>query len=115
MPGILAGTWYPEDPNNLRMSVESYLMKGARVSGDLEPKSVLHTGRVSASGAPSAGVSDAGRLRGLILPHAGHKYSGLTCAAGAAAVRSREIRKLILIGPAHRAFVAGAALSCDAF
>ena len=59
-PGILAGTWYPEDPNNLRMSVESYLMKGARVSGDLEPKSVLHTGRVSASGAPSAESSATG-------------------------------------------------------
>ena len=94
-PSALAGTWYPEDPNNLRMSVEAWLMKSRSESGGVEPKSAAHPGR----------------LLGLILPHAGHKYSGLTCASGAAAVRSQKIRTLIMIGPSHRVFVAGAALS----
>lgn len=84
-PSVLAGTWYSDDPSKLRMSIESLLAS----SRPLEAAPV---------GAP---------LRGLILPHAGHKYSGRTCANGVALLRGSAVRRVILIGPSHRSAVAG--------
>lgn len=53
----------------------------------------------------------AAKLLGLVLPHAGHKYSGRTCGAGVAAARGKNFSKVILIGPSHRMFVRGAVVS----
>lgn len=49
-------------------------------------------------------------LRGLIVPHAGHKYSGRTCGAGFTAVKGKSFSRIILLGPSHRAFLRGAVL-----
>lgn len=91
-PSALAGTWYPDDPALLKVSIEMYLSRGLE-------------GRLTAP------KSNPSRLWGLILPHAGHKYSGLTCAAGVSLARSEAIETVVLIGPSHRAFVRGAALT----
>ncbi|MCD6388796.1 MAG: AmmeMemoRadiSam system protein B [Desulfobulbaceae bacterium] len=42
------------------------------------------------------------QLKGLILPHAGYVYSGLTAAHGALALEGQNIDKIILMGPDHR-------------
>ncbi|MGC8924289.1 MAG: AmmeMemoRadiSam system protein B [Candidatus Micrarchaeia archaeon] len=54
-----------------------------------------------------------GRLRGLIVPHAGYIFSGIVAAAGYNMVLSRkeEIDKIILIGPSHYMMFNGAASS----
>lgn len=89
----LAGTWYPENPAELRRSVEGYI-----ALGDLKLS--------KSSAAPRSG-----RICGLILPHAGHKYSGRTCGVGIAAIRGRSFSRIVLLGPSHRTYVRGAVVS----
>ncbi len=50
--------------------------------------------------------------KALIVPHAGYIYSGPTAAAAYAGLRSikQRIRRVILLGPAHRVYVKGMAL-----
>lgn len=92
-PCILAGSWYPADPKALRLSVESYI-----------------NGAASHRSTPDTTAS--GHLCGLVLPHAGHRYSGKTCAAGVGRMKNQKISRVILIGPSHRARIPGAALTC---
>ena len=87
-PGVLAGGWYPADPEGLRLSIEAHLVQGE--------------GRAANSH---------GKISGIVLPHAGHKYSGRTCAAGIRRLRKSPGSTAILLGPSHRAFVRGAVLS----
>ena len=54
----VAGRFYTDVPADLRAEVESFLKQGATL-----PASVLAAG-------------DAAHLAGLMLPHAGHVYSG---------------------------------------
>ena len=51
------------------------------------------------------------QLKGLILPHAGYVYSGLTAAHGALALEGQNIDKVILMGPDHRVGFPNAALT----
>ena len=89
----VAGTFYPADPSPLRREVTELLASN-------EPP-------VSAS-APKA----------LIVPHAGYMYSG---AVAARAYRLLEpvrdqIRRVVLLGPAHRVWIEGMAVpSASAF
>jgi AmmeMemoRadiSam system protein B len=88
----VAGLFYPADPDKLRSAVGSTLQ--VDVPAD-EP-------------APKA----------IIAPHAGYQYSGPT--AGVVYARLRPLRgrieRVVLAGPAHRAFVDGVAVSsADAF
>jgi AmmeMemoRadiSam system protein B len=50
-PSPIAGTWYPADPTRLRESIDAYL--------DQAPDDL-----------------PAGQVLGIIVPHAGHRYSG---------------------------------------
>lgn len=88
-PSALAGAWYPDDPSELRMSIEGWLAKH-RAPPD---------------------SADKGRLTGLILPHAGHRYSGLTMAAGVSRMSGGAGSRVVMIGPSHRAMFQGAVLS----
>lgn len=74
---VLAGTWYPGNPEELKRSVNGYLAR-AEVAG------------------PS------GDLRGLIVPHAGYMYSGQVAAFAYRLLKGSEFRRVILIGPSHR-------------
>lgn len=70
---VVAGRFYTADPVELRREVEGYLRDA--VTGD--------------SGTP----------RGLIVPHAGHVYSGPI--AGSAYATVHRARRVVLAGPAH--------------
>jgi hypothetical protein len=95
-PAAVAGTFYPASPEALRAEVEAH---------------------VSAAGREAA-QSPAGRPKLLIVPHAGYVYSGATAGRGYATLSALRgvVRRVVLVGPAHRVAVRGIALpSVDAF
>jgi AmmeMemoRadiSam system protein B len=82
-PSALAGTWYAGDPRALNADVERFL------AGAAPP----------ADGAPKA----------IITPHAGLAFSGpIAGSAYAQLLPARDtVERIVLLGPAHRAFVRG--------
>ena len=85
-PAAVAGYFYPADAGELLSMIRQLMDK------------------ISASGpAPKA----------LIAPHAGYIYSGRTAAIAYATLKpiSENISRVILLGPAHRVYVKGLALS----
>ena len=87
----VAGLFYPAAAEELRESIEGYLA-AAQVAGD-PPKA-------------------------LVAPHAGYIYSGpVAGAAYAALAHAREtVRRVVLLGPAHRMALGGMAIpSATAF
>jgi len=78
-PSVLAGTWYPAEAEELARSVEGFLAGG--------PKE-----------------QPPGRVLALVVPHAGHLYSGAVAGAawGLAARLSPPPRTVVLLGPSHR-------------
>ena len=73
---ILAGTWYPGDKNSLSQTLETYLSK--------------------VSPGPAADI------KGIIVPHAGHIYSGQVAAYAYKKLKTMDIDRVIMIGPSHR-------------
>jgi len=87
----VAGLFYPDNPVELKKLVDQYLNEAAT---DIPP--------------PKA----------IIAPHAGFIYSGPVAARAYASLgpASRTIKKVILLGPAHRVYLHGLALpSADEF
>lgn len=87
----VAGMFYPNDPTELRSEIDAYL--GAVVYDGPAPKA-------------------------LIAPHAGYIYSGPVAANAYARLRAirNRIRRVVLLGPAHRVPFRGlAASSAQAF
>ena len=94
-PAAVAGSFYPHDPRALRTQLD-------RLFGELAP---------SPTPAPRA-------PKMLVAPHAGYQYSGAVAARAYAllAPHRARIRRVVLIGPAHRvAFRGIAAPSVGAF
>jgi AmmeMemoRadiSam system protein B len=83
-PSAVAGTFYPDDPDELARTVDDFL---AHVT--VEP----------AERVPKA----------LVVPHAGYIYSGPIAASAFARLRPARdrIERVVLVGPAHRAPVSG--------
>ena len=91
-PAAVAGAFYPADPLHLTATVNRLLDVGVP-AGEPEPKA-------------------------LVVPHAGYVYSGPTAGVAYARVRQRhgEIARVVLLGPAHRVWTDGLAVSgADAF
>jgi len=84
----LSSAWYSSDLALLR--------------SDLQNHFVLARNNFSVSGDPA-------QVRALIVPHAGHYYSGL-CAASAYWTVDPEISKVIVLAPSHQAVFSGVAL-----
>ena len=86
-PAAVAGSFYPSDAARLAAAVERLLHDAGAVQA-----------------APS--------LRGLIVPHAGYRYSGPIAASGYSLLRAgaAAIDRLVLIGPAHFVPLSGAAV-----
>ena len=82
-----AGTFYPGEAAELTRQIERFMANAA-------------TPRRSY-----------GRLRALIMPHAGYRYSGATAAHAAAAIHPGEFDRVVLIGPDHRVGFSGVALT----
>jgi len=82
----VAGFFYPADPDELAAGVDASLARAA--PPDLAPKAV-------------------------VAPHAGHVYSGDIAGAAYAllARRRNEIKRVVLLGPTHRMYVPGVAVS----
>jgi MEMO1 family protein len=81
-----AGTFYPADPSRLGAAVERLLDE---------------------AGPPSPSASP----RGVIVPHAGYRYSGPIAASAYSLLRTGRptIERVVLIGPAHFVPLSGAA------
>jgi len=82
---VLAGTWYPGDPERLRADILSYL---AKVPGEKE----------------------GGTIVALVSPHAGLVYSGQVAAFGYRQIEGESYDSVIVIGPSHRAHFRGASV-----
>jgi AmmeMemoRadiSam system protein B len=92
-PPAVAGSFYPEDRRELDAAVCGYLEDAASDDGSEPPKAV-------------------------IAPHAGYIYSGPIAASAYARIAKARgtIRRVVLLGPAHRAAVSGlAAPRADTF
>jgi AmmeMemoRadiSam system protein B/AmmeMemoRadiSam system protein A len=89
-PPAIAGTFYVGDAARLRREVTAYLEEGR-----------------------AACPKDAPVPKAIIAPHAGHVYSGAVAACAYARLEPARdrIRRVVLIGPAHRVPVNGIALS----
>jgi MEMO1 family protein len=72
----VAGTWYPRDPARLVAHLDGYLDRA-------------HVG------------DPAGRLRAIVVPHAGLMYSGSVAAFAYNAARRHHPSALVLVGPSH--------------
>lgn len=86
-PAAVAGTFYPAEPAELRRTLAGLFAALPADAGMPAPKA-------------------------LIVPHAGYVYSGAVAArayACLAGLRGR-IRRVVLLGPAHRVYVRGLAL-----
>ena len=81
LPAV-AGSWYPEEPGELRRLVDRLLAEAP--APPQEP--------------PLA----------LIAPHAGFQYSGAVAAAAFASLRGRRFTHVVLVGPSHHAGFRGA-------
>ena len=95
-PAAVAGSFYPRDPRALRAQIGTLL-------GAVDP-------------ARSSARARAPRM--LIVPHAGYQYSGGVAARAYAllAPHRDRIRRVVLVGPAHRVAFRGIAVpSVDAF
>lgn len=77
-PAAFAGPFYPDDPGRLAALVDGYL-------------------EAAAHAAPAAG-----RIIGLIAPHAGYVYSGPTAGAAYARVRGASFDSVVILSPSHR-------------
>jgi AmmeMemoRadiSam system protein B len=84
----VAGSFYPSDPDVLRVTVDRLLAEAPPPPADTPVP------------------------RAVIVPHAGHVYSGSTAAIAFArvALGRDTIRRVVLIGPTHRVPVRGVAL-----
>jgi MEMO1 family protein len=89
----VAGRFYPSDPAELREQIEGFLRSATAPAGEPIPKAV-------------------------IAPHAGTIYSGPIAASAYVrlAAGSSDVRRVVLLGPAHREWFRGVGVSsADAF
>ena len=93
-PAAVAGTFYPGEPARLRAAVGECLAGAGDAQAPARPPKIL------------------------IVPHAGYAYSGPVAGRAYAQLRGARgrVRRVVLVGPAHRVAVRGLALpSADAF
>lgn len=83
---VLAGSWYPADPDLLRGQIGEFLSR-------VKP--------TSTSGYPVA----------LIAPHAGVRYSGQIAAQAYATLKGRTYARVFVLAPSHRAAFHGISAS----
>lgn len=88
---VLAGSWYQSNPGLLRRELSGYF-DGVRM--------------------PDNAPSD---VRGLVAPHAGHRYSGPCAAYGYSLVKGKSFKRVVIIGPSHRVSFEGISVSKAAY
>jgi len=78
-PSPIAGSWYPGKPEVLRRMIEGFLEQAAVPEFEGQPV-------------------------GLIVPHAGYIYSGLTAAHAFKAIVARQFTRVIVLSPSHQPY-----------
>ena len=78
-PSPIAGSWYPGKAESLRKTIESFLDEA--VVPEFE-----------------------GQPAGLIVPHAGYIYSGLTAAHAFKTLLGRQFARVIVLSPSHQPY-----------
>jgi MEMO1 family protein len=101
---ILAGSWYEGRPAVLDSSAARYLRGEGRPAvpfpeGSAEARRWAEEGRHPVA---------------IVVPHAGHVYSGACAGLTIGLLRGADVRRVILMGPSHRSSFRGAALPEDA-
>jgi MEMO1 family protein len=81
-PPAVGGMFYPADPIALRRQVRQFL-----------------------ESAPHKAIR--GNVTGIISPHAGYMYSGLTAAAAYSSLGGKSFKTVVVVSPSHREFFAG--------
>jgi AmmeMemoRadiSam system protein B len=83
-PPAVAGTFYPDEPSELREMITDFLDAAGEVSVP-------------------------GKLRALVVPHAGYIYSGPTAAFGykLLAQFAKKVKNIVMLGPSHYAGFSG--------
>ena len=79
---VLAGSWYPASPEELRRTIEGFL-------SHVPPEDIP------------------GQLTALISPHAGYAYSGQVAAYAYKLLEKRKFATVIVIAPSHHARFSG--------
>lgn len=74
---VIAGSWYPGEPQSLKLSIEAYLNE-AQIEAPAE------------------------RPLALISPHAGHMYSGAVAAHAYKCVQALDYETVVVVSPSHR-------------
>lgn len=82
-PPAVAGAFYPGDEAELKATIEEYLSAAKEVK--LE-----------------------GRIRGMVVPHAGYVYSGPIAAYGYKLLAKQKPKEIAILGPSHYAMFPGA-------
>ncbi len=79
-PSPIAGQWYPADPRRLAQSVDEYLRAG-------ETQEIK------------------GQIVAIMVPHAGHRYSGAVAGYAFATLRGLEPEVVAVVSPMHHAYL----------
>lgn len=88
-------------------------IRPAAVAGMFYPANASELDAMLRAMLAGAEPSSCGRPKAIIAPHAGYVYSGPVAASAYARLKpfAHEIRRVVLIGPAHRVRVGGIAVS----
>jgi hypothetical protein len=86
----VAGTFYPKNPEELKRQVQDFL-------------------------AQAEVIDTQGKLKALIVPHAGYIYSGIVAAQAYKLLESYSFKKVILLGPSHYQAFHGASIAEEDF
>jgi len=84
----VAGDFYPKEPAMLNKQLEEYLEQAEKVAAE-------------------------GKLRILIVPHAGTSYSGQTAAEGFKQISGEKYSKIIILGVSHKNPISHAAVYAE--
>jgi len=82
---VIAGTWYPGQPDSLKREIQKYL-------------------------AQAGNYSIQGELIGLVAPHAGYTYSGAVAAHAYRLLEGQGFERVLILAPSHRAYFKGASI-----
>ena len=78
-PSPIAGSWYSGDPAELEADIREFLDQASQPNLD-------------------------GEVVSLIVPHAGHIYSGLTAAHAFKAIEGRHFQRVVIVAPSHHSY-----------
>ncbi|MBN2568800.1 MAG: AmmeMemoRadiSam system protein B [Deltaproteobacteria bacterium] len=82
---VIAGSWYPGNPERLRKDIEEYI-----------------------DNVPAEAWDE--KIIGIVSPHAGYMYSGQVAAHAYKLLMGRNFDTVVVIGPSHRAFFRGVSI-----